>query len=191
MLRKLLGRARDHAWSERRDRETQDELALHLELLAAEKQRSGTDAALALRQARLELGNPEEVRETLREGRTGSSLDLLLKDAGYALRLLRKRPAWSAACLLTVALGVGRQHGPLRGGERGGAKAAAAPRSRLAREDLRLEPGQRRRADGDHERQPPGLAATDPQLPRASPATTRWGARSRSTASRRSCSRPR
>ncbi len=107
MLRKLLGRARDHAWSERRDRETQDELALHLELLAAEKQRSGTDAAEALRQARLELGNPEEVRETLREGRTGSSLDLLLKDAGYALRLLRKRPAWSAACLLTVALGVG------------------------------------------------------------------------------------
>ena len=64
-------------------------------------------AAEARRQARLELGNPEEAREVLREGRTGSWLDPLLKDAGYALRLLRKRPALSAACLLTVALGVG------------------------------------------------------------------------------------
>ena len=107
MLRKLLARARDLAWSERRDRETQDELAQHLELLAAEKERSGIGAAEARRQARLELGNPEAVREVLREGRTGSRLDLLLKDTGYALRLLRKRPAWSAACLLTVALGIG------------------------------------------------------------------------------------
>ena len=107
MLRKLLARARDLAWSERRDRETQDELALHLELVAAEKERAGLDAVEARRQARLELGNPEQAREVLRQGRTASWLDLLLKDTGYALRLLRKRPAWSAACLLTVALGTG------------------------------------------------------------------------------------
>ncbi|HKZ33200.1 MAG TPA: ADOP family duplicated permease [Vicinamibacteria bacterium] len=107
MLRKLLARGRDLAWSESRDRETQDELARHLELVVAEKQRCGLDAAEARRQARLELGNPEVAREVLREGRTGSWLDLLMKDMGYALRLLRKRPAWSAACLLTVALGVG------------------------------------------------------------------------------------
>ena len=31
MLRKLLARVRDLAWSERRDRETQDELAQHLD----------------------------------------------------------------------------------------------------------------------------------------------------------------
>ena len=107
MLSKLLARARDLAWSERRDRETQDELAQHLELVAAEKERSGMSAVEARRQARLELGNPEQAREILREGRTGSRLDLLAKDTSYALRLLRKRPVWSAACLLTVALGVG------------------------------------------------------------------------------------
>jgi predicted permease len=107
MLRRLLARARDLAWSERRDRETRDELAQHLELLAAEKERSGLDAVEARRQARLELGNPEQAREVLREGRTGSWLDLLMKDLGYAMRLAGKRPAWSAACLLTVALGTG------------------------------------------------------------------------------------
>ena len=107
MLRKLWARGRDLAWSDRRDRETQDELAQHLELTAAEKERSGTGAAEARRQARLELGNPQEAREILREGRTGSRLELLAKDAGYALRLVGKRPAFSAACLLTVALGTG------------------------------------------------------------------------------------
>jgi putative ABC transport system permease protein len=107
MLRKLWARARDLVWSERRDRETRDELAQHLELVAAEKERSGLDATEARRQALLELGNPEAAREGLREGRTGSRLDLLMKDAGYGLRLLRKRPGFTAACVVTVALGVG------------------------------------------------------------------------------------
>jgi putative ABC transport system permease protein len=46
-------------------------------------------------------------REVLREGRTGSGLDSLARDLSYAVRLLRNRPAFGAACLLTVALGVG------------------------------------------------------------------------------------
>jgi predicted permease len=79
----------------------------HLELLTAEKERTGLDAGEARRQARLELGNPQEAREALREGRTGFWLDTLVRDMGHALRLLRKRPVFTAACLLTVALGVG------------------------------------------------------------------------------------
>ena len=89
------------------DREAQAELAHHLELAVAEKVRSGLDAVEARRQARLELGHPEEVLERLREGRTGFALDSFLKDVAYALRSLRKRPAFAAAGLLTVALGVG------------------------------------------------------------------------------------
>ena len=159
MLRKLWARARDLAWSERRDRETQDELEQHLELLAAEKERLGMGAAEARRQARLELGNPEEAREVLREGRTGSGLDLLLKDTGYALRLLRKRPAFTAACVLTVALGIGASTALFAVVDAVVLEPLPLPGPGLAREDLRLEPGEGRRANGRYERQPPGLAA--------------------------------
>jgi hypothetical protein len=87
------------------DREAQEELAHHLELAVAEKAQAGLDAAEARRRARLELGNPEEARERLREGRTGFQLDTLLKDLVLAARALRQRPAFSAVSLLTVALG--------------------------------------------------------------------------------------
>jgi putative ABC transport system permease protein len=107
MLRKLR-RGWNEVWRrERLDREAQAELAHHLELAAADKVRAGLDPEEARRQARLELGDPEEARERLRDGRAGVWLDSLLKDVAYALRLLRRRPAFAAACILTVALGVG------------------------------------------------------------------------------------
>ena len=107
MLTTLWLRVKEIVLRERLDRETQEELAQHLELLAAEKARAGLDPEEAQRQARLELGNPQEARERLRDGRTGSELDAAAKDLGYALRQLRQRPAFTVACLLTVALGVG------------------------------------------------------------------------------------
>ena len=107
MLLRLWTRVRELVAPERLDRDTEQELAQHVELLAAEKQRSGLDAAEAMRQARLELGNPQAVREQLRDGRSRSQLDALARDLAYALRLLRRRPAFTAACLLTVALGTG------------------------------------------------------------------------------------
>jgi predicted permease len=107
MLRSLLLRVKDFVFRERLDRESQEELVQHVELLAAEKARAGLDPAEALRQARLELGNPQEARERLRDGRSGSSLDAAGKDLGYAWRQLRSRPGFTAACLVTVMLGVG------------------------------------------------------------------------------------
>ncbi len=73
----------------------------------AEKVRAGADASEARRQARLELGDAEEAGERLREGRAGFWLDSVRKDAAYALRMLRKRPAFSTVCALTIGLGIG------------------------------------------------------------------------------------
>jgi putative ABC transport system permease protein len=92
---------------DRLDRETQAELAQHLELAAAEKVRAGLEPAEARRLARLEWGDPEPAREQLREGRAGYWLDSLFKDVAYGARRLRRAPTFSSACVLTVALGVG------------------------------------------------------------------------------------
>src|SRR6266581_1386577 len=84
MLKKLGRRWNELRHGDRLDREARDELALHLE-----------------------LGDEEDARERLREARSGFWLDSVRKDAAYALRMLRKRPAFSAACVLTIGLGVG------------------------------------------------------------------------------------
>jgi putative ABC transport system permease protein len=107
MLKKVWRRWNELWHGDRLDREAQDELAHHLELAMAEKVRAGAGASEARRQARLELGDAEEARERLREGRAGFWLDSLRKDAAYALRMQRKQPGFSAVCVLTIGLGVG------------------------------------------------------------------------------------
>ena len=107
MLKKLWRRWNEVWNADRLDREAREELAHHLEMEVAERVRAGADAAEALRQSRLELGDVEDVRERLREGRAGFWLDSVVKDAAYALRMLRKRPGFSAVCVLTIGVGVG------------------------------------------------------------------------------------
>ncbi|PYQ54863.1 MAG: hypothetical protein DMF78_04250 [Acidobacteria bacterium] len=103
-----LRRRWDDLWHrDRLDREAREELEHHLEMEVARRVRAGADADEARRQARIDLGDVEEVREHLREGRTGFWLESLLKDLSYALRMLRKRPVFTTVCLVTIALGVG------------------------------------------------------------------------------------
>jgi len=107
MLKRLTRRWNELWHGDRLDREAREELAHHLELATAERRGAGADASEARRLARLELGDAEEARERLREGRAGFWLDSVRKDAAYAARMLRKRPGFSAVCVLTIGLGVG------------------------------------------------------------------------------------
>jgi putative ABC transport system permease protein len=107
MLKKLW-RGWIELWNRGRlDREAEEELAHHLGLEVAKRVREGANEKDARRQARLHLGDVEDVREQLREGRAGFWLDSLVKDVAYAVRMLRKRPGFSAVCVLTIGVGVG------------------------------------------------------------------------------------
>ena len=84
-----------------------DELNSSVELLTEEKMKEGLSHPEARRQALIELGGIEQVKEEVRAIRLGRFLDNLARDLRFAARQLKRNPGFAGTVILTLALAIG------------------------------------------------------------------------------------
>jgi putative ABC transport system permease protein len=89
------------------ERELDEELQFHFERQVEKYLQRGLDRPEAVRRARLSFGGTEQLKEECRDARGVAFIETLLQDSRYALRMMRRYPAFAAMAVLLIGLGIG------------------------------------------------------------------------------------
>ncbi|MBK1878018.1 ABC transporter permease [Pelagicoccus mobilis] len=107
LFRTLSYRIRALARKAHLDREADEEMRFHIEMLAADYEKAGLPKHEALRQAKIDFGGLERMKENLRDARGVLWIETIMRDISLTLRQLRKSPGFTFVAIATLALGIG------------------------------------------------------------------------------------
>jgi hypothetical protein len=91
----------------RRDRELAEELESHLQAQIDDNLHAGMTPDAVRRAALVKSGGLEVAREAVRDRRGLPALEMIVRDVRHAVRLLRRRPAFTIVAVSLLALGIG------------------------------------------------------------------------------------
>jgi hypothetical protein len=107
-----LSRRLFHLWRNliRKDRVEEQldaEVRSYVELLEEENRSKGLDPQAARREALMEVGGIEQVKESVRDARAGRLLESVWSDVRYAWRMILKMPLTAAVVIGSLGVGIG------------------------------------------------------------------------------------